>query len=93
MKLTSQILSLTSDQSLPLTVAICETDPATSLCRAPPSEVVTTAVGADAIPTFGIFLQAGGPVAFQPADSRIFVVFFDAVNNIRGSTSVAVPAP
>jgi hypothetical protein len=51
---------------------------------------VTTTINAGATPTFGIFVQGGGNVAFNPASNRIFVRFKDGGNVTRGSTSVAV---
>jgi hypothetical protein len=51
---------------------------------------VTTAINANATPTFGIFVQGSGNVPFDPAANRIFVRFKDGGNVTRGSTSVAV---
>jgi hypothetical protein len=51
---------------------------------------VTTTINANATPTFGIFVQGSGNVAFDPALNRIFVRFKDSGAVTRGSTSVAV---
>jgi streptogramin lyase len=76
--------------ALPITATICQTNPSTAQClTAPePSVALTYAGGAD--PTFSVFLQANGPIAFAPAASRIFVRFEDSGNGIHGSTSVAI---
>ena len=40
--------------------------------------------------SFSVFLQASGPIALDPASSRIFVRFKDSSGGLHGSTSVAV---
>jgi hypothetical protein len=80
----------TGSASLPLALTLCQTNPQTGQCLAPPAASVTTAVAADATPTFGIFGTASGAIAFNPAGSRIFVQFTDASGVERGATSVAV---
>jgi Divergent InlB B-repeat domain len=76
--------------TLPVTLSICETVPATGACLAPPTASVTTTIAAGATPTFAIFVQGSGTVAFNPAVNRVFVQFQDAANATRGLTSVAV---
>ena len=78
----------TGSASLPLSIAICETVPATGVCLAAPTPTVTTTIAAGATPTFGIFVTGSATVTPDPANNRIFVRFSDAVE--RGSTSVAV---
>jgi hypothetical protein len=78
----------TGGASLPLSILICETVPATGACLEAPTQSVTTTIAAGATPTFGIFVTGGGTIAPDPANNRIFVRFSDAVE--RGSTSVAV---
>ena len=78
----------TGSTSLPLSIAICETVPATGVCLAAPTPTVTTTIAAGATPTFGIFVTGSATVTPDPANNRIFVRFSDAVE--RGSTSVAV---
>ena len=75
---------------LPVNVFLCETNPATGQCVSGIGPSVSTTTNAGATPTFGIFVQGNGNVAFDPAGNRIFVRFKDAGNITRGSTSVAV---
>ena len=76
--------------SLPLTVSLCETNPATGQCISGIGSTVTTTINANATPTFGIFVQGNGNVPFDPAANRIFVRFKDSGAVTRGSTGVAV---
>jgi hypothetical protein len=80
----------TGSASLPVSIFLCQTDPATGQCISAIGPSVTTTINANAIPTFGIFVQGGGNVPFDPAANRIFVRFKDAGAVTRGSTSVAV---
>jgi CSLREA domain-containing protein len=80
----------TGSASLPVSISLCQTDPATSQCISAIGPSVTTQVNADATPTFGIFVEGNGNVPFDPAVNRIFVRFKDSGNITRGSTSVAV---
>jgi len=75
---------------LPVTVALCETNPTTGQCMSPIASTVTTTINSLATPTFGIFVSGGGNVPFSPAGNRIFVRFRDAGDATRGSTGVAV---
>lgn len=76
--------------NLPVTLSICESDPATGACLAAPAPSVTTTIAAGATPTFSVFVTGTGTVPFDPAANRIFVRFNDAGGVTRGSTSVAV---
>jgi hypothetical protein len=80
----------TGAATLPMTLTICQTVPATGQCMATPTASVRTTIGADATPTFAIFGAAAGTIPFAPATSRIFVQFSDSSGAIRGKTSVAV---
>jgi hypothetical protein len=80
----------TGNATLPLNIALCQTDPATGQCISAIDSTVTTTINANATPTFGIFVQGNGNVPFDPAANRIFVRFKDGGNVTRGSTSVAV---
>lgn len=80
----------TGGTSLPVTLLLCQTNPATGACLASPAGSVTTQIAANATPTFGIFVAGTAPVPFDPAKSRIFVRFTDAGAMTRGATSVAV---
>jgi hypothetical protein len=63
----------TGAASLPVTITLCETDPVTSVCLAPPSPSVQTQIATNATPTFGVFVTNTGPIPFDPANSRIQV--------------------
>ena len=80
----------TGSVTLPVTLSICESDPATGGCLAAPTASVTTTIAAGATPTFSVFATGSGNVPFDPALNRIFVRFTDAGGVTRGSTSVAV---
>ena len=80
----------TGSATLPVNLSLCQTNPTTGVCLSPPASAVTTTINANATPTFGIFVQGSGNVAFNPATNRIFVRFKDAGGVTRGSTSVAV---
>ncbi len=80
----------TGNASLPIATTICQTDPGTGACLAPPAETVTVQFAAGATPTFSIFVGASAPISFAPGASRIFVRFKDSGGVSHGSTSVAV---
>jgi hypothetical protein len=79
----------TGSTSLPVSIFLCQTDPATSQCISGANTSVTTMINANATPTFGIFVQGEGNVPFDPAVNRVFVRFKDSGGQTRGSTSVA----
>jgi hypothetical protein len=80
----------TGGNPLPLSVFICQTNPSTGSCLAPPASSVTTTISAGAAPTFSFFVNGMGVVPFNPASNRIFARFRDANLLVRGGTSVAV---
>ena len=80
----------TGSASLPLSLAICQTNPSTGACLAPASATVTLSDAANATPSFAIFGTATGSIPFVPQTNRIFVQFTDATGAVRGATSVAV---
>jgi len=83
----------TGSASLPVSIALCETNPATAACinpTVPTLGPVITSIATNATPTFAFFLTGMDTVPFDPANNRIFVRFQDAVGVTRGSTSVAV---
>jgi photosystem II stability/assembly factor-like uncharacterized protein len=80
----------TEGVSLPLSVSICQTIPATGACQGTAGPSVTTPIDANATPTFGIFVSASGAIPFDPANNRVFVRFKDPGGVTRGATSVAV---
>ena len=80
----------TGSATLPLALTLCQTDPTSGACMAAPSASVTTTIAANATPTFGIFGTASGAIAFDPANSRIFLQFTDSIGAVHGETGVAV---
>ena len=78
--------------SVPVSVTLCQTNPQTGACINPaiPSISSTVTIPTNATPTFSVFVSATQPIAFDPAQSRITVVFSDGSGAIRGMTSVAV---
>src|SRR5581483_9272940 len=80
----------TAGASLPLTLSLCQTNPASGQCTSAIGNSVTATIAANGTPTFAIIAQASGAIAFDPANSRIFVRFKDDSGVTRGATSVAV---
>ncbi len=88
------ISATTGSTSLPLVVTVCQTDPSTAQCLAPPTLTLNHSFSAGETPTFSIFATATGGIDADPATRRIFVNFNDAAGGtLRGSTSVAVQSP
>jgi len=75
---------------LPINLSICQTNPTTAACLAPPSSSVVTTVGSGTTPTFAVFMTATGGTSFDPANNRVSLRFRDATGVTRGATSVAV---
>ncbi|MDZ7653995.1 MAG: hypothetical protein U5L03_16280 [Burkholderiaceae bacterium] len=82
--------ALLGNTSLPVSLSICQTNPTTGACLAPPSASVATSISAGATPTFAVFGTGSGAIPFDPANNRVYVVFRDAGGLVRGATSVAV---
>ncbi len=80
----------TGSTSLPVTLSLCQTNPATGACLAVPASSVPVQINGGETPTFGVFVTEAGMVPFDPANNRVFVRFIDADGVTRGSTSVAV---
>jgi len=76
--------------TLPVTIAICQTVPATGACMAAPASTVTTTIPANGTPTFGVFVTGTGNVATLPGADRVSVRFTGSSGTVVGSTSVAV---
>jgi phospholipase/lecithinase/hemolysin len=74
---------------MPLNIFICQTNPATAQCLAPPAPTVTLSVGSNQTTTWSVFLAATGTIPENPATNRVFLEFSDATA-VRGSTSTAV---
>jgi hypothetical protein len=87
---TITVATNTGEATLPVTIAICQTNPATGVCLQTPAASVATPINPGATPTFGVFVTASGTVPFDPTNNRIFVTFTDSTNAVRGETSVAV---
>jgi len=90
----------TGDVSLPISLALCETNPTTGACVNPAQPIfgpVTTTISSGGTPTFGIFASSSAEVPFDPANNRVFVRFAETDGTDRGATSVAIrsepPAP
>ena len=80
----------TGGAALPVTATICQTDPTTAQCLAPPASTVSVSLPANSTPTFSIFVKATGAVPFDPAGTRLFVRFNDSNGVSHGVTNVAV---
>jgi hypothetical protein len=80
----------TNGVTLPVTLTLCQTNPANGQCISAVGPSVATTINAGATPSFSIFVRGNGTVPFNPATNRIFVQFKDAGNISRGATSVAV---
>jgi hypothetical protein len=82
--------------ALPMTITICQSDPATGACLAAPTSTVTLTIDTNATPTFNIFVEdnsvpnPSGAGRFDPEVDRIYLRFRDQEGIVRGSTSVAV---
>jgi sugar lactone lactonase YvrE len=80
----------TGAASLPVAALICQSNPSTGQCLASPAASVSLSYAGGTTPTFSIFLQANGPIAFSPATARVVVRFEDSGGGLHGSTSVAI---
>ena len=81
----------TGGTDLPLALSLCQTNPKTAACLAPPTGSLTLTIAEGAEPTFSVFAVASGSIALAPATNRIFLRFkIDGVE--VGATSVAVEA-
>jgi len=81
----------TGATSVPVALTLCQTNPASGACLAPPAASLTTAIAAGATPTFAVFATARGTIPFDPAANRIFLRFRDSASGqVVGATSVAL---
>jgi 6-phosphogluconolactonase (cycloisomerase 2 family) len=85
----------TGSASLPVNVEICQIDQATAACLTPRGPSVTLVVAQNTPVFFAVFVRdtSTGGIAFNPANSRVFLRFADASGTIRSATSAAVTAP
>src|SRR6202008_4317930 len=63
----------TGAATLPLAISPCQTNPMSGQCISSIGSTATTAINANATPTFAIFATASGSVPFVPQTNRIFV--------------------
>jgi|HubBroStandDraft_6_1064221.scaffolds.fasta_scaffold17257_2 streptogramin lyase len=80
----------TGTSNLPVTVAICQTNPSTGACLAAPSSTATLEINSGDTDAFGVFVSSTSAIPDMPAVNRIFVQFTDTGGTLRGETSVAV---
>jgi virginiamycin B lyase len=83
--------------TLPVTVTVCMTVPATGACLEPPQQHQFFKLPAGSTSTFSVFVSATAAVPFDPSNNRVFIRFieFDDTQNAfvsRGSASVALKA-
>jgi hypothetical protein len=78
----------TGGVTLPLTLTVCKTGPS-GACLAPPTRTVTVNYLAGTNRSFAFFAQASGPIAFDPANNRVFARLRQS-GVLRGATSAAV---
>jgi hypothetical protein len=75
--------------SLPVNLNVCQTNPATGDCLAPPAPSANLQVAPGSTATFGVFVKGNGNVPFDPGNNRIYFVLKEG-SVLRGATSVAV---
>ena len=80
----------TGSAALPLTLALCQTNPSNGACLAPPAASLSLDIPAGATPTFSVFVTATASIPFDPAGARVFMRFEDSSGVSHGATSVAV---
>jgi len=83
----------TGDETLSLTIDLCETNPSTGVCTSSRQSSVTSTFSGNETRTFTIFVRSTGSVAFTPSTNRVIVVFKNPSDSTVGATSVAVRSP
>ncbi len=71
------------------TVSVCETDPVTAACKAPPAASVNKTLATNETATFSFFVTETATIIADFAQKRIFARFREG-SVLRGATSVAV---
>lgn len=86
------VVSAVSSGVSGLPVFVCQTDPSTAQCLAPPTAELRVLSARSVVQTFSFFVQGGGrTVPFLPQSNRLFVRFRSAESGaLLGSTSVAI---
>jgi disulfide bond formation protein DsbB len=79
----------TGARSLPVTLLVCQTNPGTGICLAPPAASVALTMAPGATPTFSVFAFGHGVIDFDPANNRVIVRFTEGATE-RGATTVAI---
>jgi|TARA_B100000315_G_scaffold245696_1_gene271929 hypothetical protein len=79
-----------SNAELPVDTGVCETDTVTGECLNPATYSARLLVEPFSTPTFAVFVTATGDIAPNSAENHLFVRFRDAVDKLRGATSIAV---
>jgi hypothetical protein len=83
-----------SNNSMPVTVTVCEVNTATAQCLAPAAasleSTVKLASAGQGFSGYTVFVKASAVVAFQPQSFRVVLEFVDAGGVVRGATSTAV---
>jgi len=83
----------TGATSLPVTLAMCQSDPVTAACINPANptfDPISVDIEANGTPTFSVFVSSSQAIASDPAANRSRVVFTDSGGRVRGQTSVAI---
>lgn len=73
-----------------LSIAICETDPATAACLSAPAPSIASSFAAEQGRTYSIFVTSPSAIADDPAVNRLYVDFTDDQGISRGAASVAL---
>jgi len=92
LELSALVDGLESLANLPdVLLEICQTDPITSECLADRAPSTTLTMNTNELATFAVFITGNGlPVDFRPETNRVFIVFVDQNQNVRGGSSVAL---
>ncbi len=73
----------------PVTVLLCETDPASGGCLGAPAAKVQSSILSGDVATFAVFALRDGEVNFDPANNRIRLRFTDSNSMVAGETGIA----
>jgi hypothetical protein len=79
-----------SNQTMPLSTVVCQTNPNTGQCLHPPAPTASATINQNQSTTWSAFLQATGPIPADPTNNRVIFQFVDSQGVVRGATSTAV---